>query len=146
MLTCIHWCSELDHYKIMFSKGGKFGSLREMVTRGVLIFMNVLNLKMTWLVIQSCTKDAIIMCCNCDWKFTHRSTHSPKTCAVLALFAKQEGWFGTFLIRSVTTMSLTIHRCTYIVLIFSFKIVFPRQWSILNEEAAMSCSKRGQCC
>lgn len=59
--------------KIMFSKCGNFESLREMATRGVLMFMNVFNLKMTWLVIQNCTKDTIIMCCNCVWKFTHRS-------------------------------------------------------------------------
>ena len=44
--------------RIMFSQCGDFELLpqREMVTRGVLIFMDVFNLKMTWVVIRNSTK------------------------------------------------------------------------------------------
>ena len=45
--------------RITFSQCGNFSPLRGMITRGALIFMDMFNLKMTWVVIRNSTKEAM---------------------------------------------------------------------------------------
>ena len=45
--------------RITFSQCGNFSSLWETVAKGVLIFTDVFNLKMTWVVIRNSTEEAL---------------------------------------------------------------------------------------